>query len=127
MERIRLSKEEKQVLRLPSSGMGCPDTFPFHVFVAGVVSLERKGLVKCEWTEGHRLADAGITGGGKAYLMANSSLRNGCHCRYESDSKWILIAVFALSWTALCLAAAVIILSHKISGLQTLINQLTNQ
>lgn len=47
----------------------------------------------------------------------------GRHCRYENDRKWILIAVFALAYSPLCLAATVIILSRRISELQALINQ----
>lgn len=47
MEQIRLTKEEKQAFRIVSEfGGECPVTYPKHVFVASVRSIERKGLVK---------------------------------------------------------------------------------
>lgn len=76
MERIRLSKEEKTVLRLLAGGCGCPDTYPHHVFVSCVEKLEMKGLAKGAWTEGHNLETARITPQGKAYVSQNPDLRN---------------------------------------------------
>lgn len=40
MERIRLTRSEKEVLRLLGGGLGCPDDYPRHVFPACAASLE---------------------------------------------------------------------------------------
>lgn len=53
MKQIKLSKQEKQVLRLISSGIVCPNTYPHHIFISCVDSLERLGLVKGLWNDGH--------------------------------------------------------------------------
>ena len=50
MKRIRLSSEEKTVLRMLANGCGCPDSYPQHVFVSAVGSLERKGMAQGVWT-----------------------------------------------------------------------------
>lgn len=52
MERIKLSKNEKKVLLLVSSGQDCPDSFPAYIFAGCVRSHERKGLVKGAYVEG---------------------------------------------------------------------------
>ena len=101
MERIRLSKEEKQVLRLLSNGMGCPDTYPFHIFAACVDSLERKGLAKGAWAEGHKLVNACITGRGKAYLLANPSLRNPVDWKWVITTAIVAVAVLFVACTLL--------------------------
>ena len=90
MERIRLSKEEKQVLRLLSNGMGCPGTYPAHIFATCVESLERKGLAKVAWTEGHKIVDAHLTDSGNTYLSLNPSLRN------PVDWKWVITTSIAI-------------------------------
>lgn len=76
MEKIKLSKDEKKVLRLLNGGCGCPDAYPWHVFAACVDSLERKGLAKGAWASGHVLVDARLTSNGEAYLALNPGLRN---------------------------------------------------
>lgn len=77
MERIRLSKREKQVLRLLHSGFeNCPDTYPRYIFAACVSSLERKGLVRAAWASGHEPATAELTDFGMAYLAENPALIN---------------------------------------------------
>lgn len=89
MERIRLSKQEKTVLRMLANGCGCPDTYPRHIFVAAVGSLEKKGLAQGAWTEGHTLEDARITRQGLAYLSQNPALRN------PVDRKWVVTTAIA--------------------------------
>ena len=76
MERVKLGKEEKTVLRLLAGGCGCPDTYPRHVFVSCVDKLEMKGLAKGAWCEGHNPEAACITPRGKAYMAENPRLRN---------------------------------------------------
>lgn len=89
MKRIRLSSEEKTVLRMLANGCGCPDIYPRHVFVSAVGSLERKGLAQGAWTEGYDLEDARITRQGKVYLAHNPTLRN------PVDWKWAATTVIA--------------------------------
>lgn len=89
MKRIRLSSEEKTVLRMLANGFGCPDIYPLHVFVSAVGSLERKGLAQGAWTEEHDLDDARITRQGKVYLAHNPTLRN------PVDWKWAATTVIA--------------------------------
>ena len=101
MERIRLSKQEKQVLRLLRSGAGCPGTYPFHVFAACVYSLERKGLAKGAWAEGHKLAEACITSRGKAYLLAYPSLRNPVDWKWGITTAIVAVAVLFVACTLL--------------------------
>lgn len=84
MEKIKLSRKEKQVLRLLYSGCGCPETYPFDVFASCVDTLERKGLARGAWTEEHRLGDAKITVRGKTYMYFNPSLKN------PVDWKWVV-------------------------------------
>ena len=89
MKRIRLSSEEKTVLRMLANGFGCPDIYPRHVFVSAVGSLERKGLAQGAWTEGYDLDDARITRQGKVYLAHNPTLRK------PVDWKWIVTTALA--------------------------------
>lgn len=43
MERIRLTRSEKEVLRLLGGGLGCHDDYPRYVFPACAASLELQG------------------------------------------------------------------------------------
>ena len=99
MKRIRLSKHEKEVLRLLHSECRCPDTYPLHVFASCADSLERAGLVKCAWNEGHKLEDAHITAFGKEYISLNPSLRNPINWN-------LIIAVASLAASIVALLVA---------------------
>ena len=76
MEKIYLSKREKEVLRLLSVGEGCPSDYPGHVFASCVQSLELKGLAEGMWATGHILVAARLTSYGETYLALNPDLRN---------------------------------------------------
>ena len=77
MERIKLSKEEKQALRIVAEfGGECPITYPKHVFVSSIRSLARKGLVKANYLIGGDVYHAKLTGEGKHYLCSNHKLIN---------------------------------------------------
>lgn len=76
MERIKLTKEEKKVLLLISTGCDCPDSFPAHIFTGCVRSLERKGLVKGAYVEGGGVEAARLTSDGRVFLAENPKLRN---------------------------------------------------
>ena len=90
MERISLTRSEKEVLRLLGGGLGCPDGYPRHVFCTCAASLERKGLARCAWAAGHKLVDARITPYGREYLALNPRLRN------PIDWKWVVTTAIAL-------------------------------
>lgn len=87
MQKIDLTRNEKQTLRLLAAGLWCPDTMPYHRFAAGCIGLERKGLAKCAWASGHELADAHITTEGEIYLAINPTLRN------PIEWKWIITTI----------------------------------
>ena len=91
MKQIKLSKQEKQVLRLISSGIVCPNTYPHHIFISCVDSLERLGLVKGLWNEGHELEDVRMTKYGKIYLATNPNLHN------PIDWKWNITTIIAIA------------------------------
>lgn len=101
MDRIRLNKDEKAVLRLLQSGVGnCPDTYPRHLFTACVNSLERKGLAKGAWATGREECTAEITNLGIAYLEVNPSLRNPID--WEKTATFASIVALAMSLCVLC-------------------------
>lgn len=99
MKRIRLSRNEKRVLRLLNADLWCPDTMPFHKFAAGCIGLERKGLAQCAWASGHELVDAVITMEGKFYIAENPSLRN------PVDWKWIITTAITAGTLIVAIAA----------------------
>ena len=91
MERIKLTKTEKQVLRLVKKGESCPDTYPAHVYVGCILSLDRKGLVNGFYTEGGKVIDARLTNFGKSYIFSNPKLRNPL----PWGAIWAAIAAFS--------------------------------
>lgn len=102
MEKIKLSRKEKQVLRLLHSGCGCPETYPFDVFASCVDTLERKGLARSAWAEGHRLEDAKITVRGKTYMCLNPSLRN------PVDWRWVVTTTIAIIGASVSIIALLV-------------------
>lgn len=99
MERIKLTKDEKTVLRFLYNRCGCPDIYPRHIFVSCVESLERHGLAKGAWTEWHNLEDARITPYGKNYISMNPNLRN------PIDWKWVIATSVAVASAVFAAAA----------------------
>ena len=102
MERIKLTKEEKQVLRLVEHYEQCPSTYPPKMFQACVYTLEQKGLVNAIWSTGHELAGAKLTYLGKAYMTVNPKLRN------PIDLERITLAIASVS-LALAIVALLIV------------------
>lgn len=98
MERILLTKREKEVMRLLQSG-GCPSTYPQHVFASCIDTLERKGLAKGAWASGHELVDARLTSYGRTYITLNPSLRN------PVDWKWLITTAIAVMGVMAAVAA----------------------
>ncbi len=98
MEEIRLSKNEKKVLRLIVSGNDCPDTFPMHIFVGCIRSLERKGLVKGAYTEGGGVEAARLTSEGRCLLAENPKLSNRINWKSIIDTTlWAIGAIGGLA------------------------------
>lgn len=91
MEKIRLSKNEKKVLRLVASGSRCPATFPAHIYCDCVRSLECKGLVKGAYVEGGAVEAAWLTLDGDCYLIENPKLRNPIEWKWAVP--WLLNAI----------------------------------
>ena len=100
MERVKLSKDEKTVLRMVAAGQGaCPSEYPSHTFNASVRSLERNGLVKGAYDEGGSVADTRMTQYGRQYMAENPDLRN------PVDWKWIVSITVGLIAAVAAIAA----------------------
>lgn len=76
MERVKLSKNEKKVMRCIASGGRCSDSFPAKVYSRCVRSLGWKGLVKSGYIEGGVAELARLTPDGRDYLAGNPNLTN---------------------------------------------------
>ncbi len=76
MSRIRLTADERAALRIVKDGGEPPPAFGHVRYVAALMTLEQKGLVRCAWVEGHKDADAArLTLAGDYLLTVNPSLR----------------------------------------------------
>lgn len=101
MERVRLSKDGKRVLRMVAAGQcACPAVFPRHAFNAAVRSFDRIGLVRAMYAEGGEVVDAKPTPEARQYLAENPGLRN------PVDWRWVVTSAIGI----LGLAASVIAL-----------------
>lgn len=77
MERVRLTKEEKRVLRwLQRNNGGKLKQIEKLAFAPAVRSLEQKGLVRGFWSEEVGLVDAALTESGETYIFFNPRLQN---------------------------------------------------
>lgn len=76
MERIRLTKDEKAVLRMLQNTDACPSTYPQGKFAGAVRSLQRKGLANGHWTEEKGLVCSTLTDEGTEYLATYPRLTN---------------------------------------------------
>lgn len=78
MERIKLAKEEKEALRILHEGKINMTTDPQRIgsLSYGFEALERLGLARCAWTEGHAIEDVAITSKGRRYVDHNPKLHN---------------------------------------------------
>lgn len=77
MERIRLTRNEKVVLRLTAMGKGRPADYAVTKYNAAVRLLEGKALVKAVWAEeSENPLLVRITENGTAYLTENPALHN---------------------------------------------------
>ena len=77
MERIKLSKKEKALLRNIASGVSYPpDNMSIEVISCTASFLERRGLIVVVWASGHEFVSARLTKYGIAYLQENPKLNN---------------------------------------------------
>ncbi|MBR6746824.1 MAG: hypothetical protein IKL83_05545 [Muribaculaceae bacterium] len=102
MERIKLTKEEKQVLRLTKHYEQCPSTYPKKMFQACIYTLESKGLVRGCWSSEYEIVGAQLTNFGKLYMAVNPRLRN------PIDLERITLAIASVS-LALAIVAILIV------------------
>lgn len=70
MERIKLAKEEKEALRILHEGKINMTTDPQRIgsLSYGFEALERLGLARCAWTEGHAIEDVQLQAKGDGML-----------------------------------------------------------
>lgn len=76
MERIRLTKDEKTVLRMLQNADACPVAYPRCKFDGAVRSLQRKGLARGHWSEEKGLLCSTLTDEGAEYLATYPLLAN---------------------------------------------------
>ena len=99
MERIKLSKREKHVLRTLSS----KDSSALTEFdVSSIDALSSLGLVTANWKEGHELFSASLTTKGKEYLFDNPHL-------YNPVDVWKVVSAVASIGTLITAIIALII------------------
>lgn len=76
MERIKLSKNEKEVFWLAMNNKQLPPLgMPYEVYFACIFSLHQKGLVNARF-DCNKIASMHRTQLGEAYLTLNPSLKN---------------------------------------------------
>lgn len=91
MEYIRLSKDERQILKLLSKhGQRSLDTMPRSRTRRALRSLESRYFVRVAWIEGGDFEAVALTGDARDYLIENPRLRN------PIDWRWVLTAVTAV-------------------------------
>lgn len=96
MERVRLSKAERVVLRMVASGATCASTFyPQSKFTAAVYTLSYKGFVKAAFLEGGSVEDVRLTAYGRQYLAEHPALRNPIDWRWTITTAVALVAAIA--------------------------------
>lgn len=96
MERIRLSKEEKQVLRLAATKGKRPSTFPAHIYNAAARSLARKGLVNAKFYTTGDVCAMRLTDEGRQYMCEYPSLANPIPCKAVSAITAILALIVSI-------------------------------
>lgn len=106
MERIRLTKTEKQVLRLAATGDGRPATYPAHEYNAAARSLSRKGLAKSKFYTNGEICTLRLTDEGRQYLCENPGLKNPTE--WKKISTWVAIAGAAISAISVFISCSIL-------------------
>lgn len=103
MERIRLSKDEKRVLRMVVAGQcACPASFPRHTFNVVVRSLDHIGLVRAMYAEGGEVVEVKPTPEARQYLAMNPRLRN------PVDWRWVVSSAIGILGLAVSIIAMLV-------------------
>lgn len=77
MERLKLSKTEKRIIRLLNAGfVDIPTDIPYDKYATAANSLKNKGLVRCTILTNGAIWDISLTKSGKFYLHENPQLYN---------------------------------------------------
>lgn len=77
MERIRLSKTEKRIMRMLAAGMkDVPSDMPYDKYVLAANSLKAKNMVRCTILSNGKVWDISLTKAGKLYMYENPALAN---------------------------------------------------
>lgn len=99
MERIKLSKNEKKVLRLlDKHGQDALDTMPRSVVRRALRRLESLSLVRVAWVEGGDFEAVMLSKDGKDYLIENPKLSNGINWKSIIDTTlWAIGAIGGLA------------------------------
>ena len=85
MERIKLSRSAKRVLRLLDKGVTqCPTTIPKSIYVGGALELQRNGLAYVHQEEKGDFTVAHISYEGRYYVLENPRLLD------PVDWKWVI-------------------------------------
>lgn len=109
MERIKLTRQEKKVLKaLAQYGDACKSDYPEYEFSPIIRSLQQKRLVKGAFVEGGGVETVRITNEGKSYLRNNPELKN------PVDWKWVIttsVAVASAVFAAAALFVACLIMN----------------
>ncbi len=98
MERIRLSKTEKELLkRINLYGDECIVDFPSCEVSQCIHSLEAKGVVKGAYIEGGGVESVLITKEGKSYIRNNPNLTNPMDWSKVAAVAGIIAAIAAVA------------------------------
>lgn len=108
MERIKLTKAEKRVLiNIALQSDYLPHGYSQELYSACVALLEKKGLVRASWEEGHNIVDVHITDYAISYIEQNPKLSN------PVDWKWI-VTIIITSLTAVASVIALFVACNNI-------------
>ena len=100
MQKIRLTRNEKRLLRNIAAGVDYwPDGMCDSAVACAASEFERKGLIRAAWASGHILVDAVLTDIGRSYIVNNPHLWN------PIDWKWIITTIIAFGTLIVAFAA----------------------
>ena len=97
MERIRLSKSEKEVIRILNTNFAnAPGNVVRKGYSHTAHSLQDKGLVRCTYLVNGEVWDIRLTQFGKEYLFENPRLYNPINWNLTLTIAGVLISIIAL-------------------------------
>lgn len=100
MERVKLSKQAKTVLKSLRGGVvACPESMIQSDFNSGARELQHHGFTVCHEEENGNVEVARLTDKGKLYLEDNPALHN------PVDWKWVVTTAIAIVAAVAAIAA----------------------